>query len=401
MKILIELYDKEPIYNYLAAAVFRPDRVYFVGDPKSVNDKCRRQTENFARITGLESEFFYRAARSNNFDEIRREIKKILEAEHKSGNECVIDVTGGKDLALVASGTLMCENTEVICYDSEINSFRLLSSGETHAVDIGIPCEAFITAAGGTVYEKTRSMNFTADEWSVIRRIIRVYFDNCGIWTKFVKYLQRISKKDGEKIGDSLFIDAPLTVNEGGKKFECNSAIMQELEAAGAIKSVELSKNNIRFRYASSDLANLLANEGVWLELSVYLTAKGMPEIFDAQTGVKFVWDIPEKGRSIGSVLSDNVPRNEVDVVLSKGVVPYFISCKTRMPVNEDLNELYALKENFGGELAVAIMATTKYVDTDSPIHERAKAMGIGIIDERNFRNGTVAERLLRLGGKK
>ncbi|MBO5410174.1 MAG: DUF1887 family protein [Clostridia bacterium] len=226
-------------------------------------------------------------------------------------------------------------------------------------------------------------------------------FDNCGIWTKFVKYLQRVSKKDGEKIGDSLFIDAPLTVNEGGKKFECSSAIMQELEAAGAVKSVELSKNNIRFRYASSDLANLLANEGVWLELSVYLTAKGMPEIFDAQTGVKFVWDIPEKGRSIGSVLSDNVPRNEVDVVLSKGVVPYFISCKTRMPVNEDLNELYALKENFGGELAVAIMATTKYVDADTPIYERAKAMGIGIIDERNFRNGTVAERLLRLGGKK
>lgn len=401
MKILIELYDKEPIYNYLAAAVFRPDRVYFVGDGDAVCEKCRNQTRKFARLMGLDCEFAYRTAKSNNFGEIRSEIGKIIESERKNGNECVIDVTGGRDLALVAAGTLMDEGTEVICYDQEINAFRLLSSEETHPVEIGIPCEAFITAAGGTIYEKTRSMNFTPDELKMIRRIIRIFFNNCEVWTKFVKYLQRVSKKEGQKIGDSLFIDAPLTLTDGGRKFEYDEKIMRELEAAGAVKSVEISKNRMKFRYASSDIATLLVNEGVWLELSVYMTAKDMPEFFDAQTGVKFVWDIPDNKRSIGEMLSDTVPRNEVDVVLAKGVVPFFISCKTRLPMNEDLNELYAIKQNFGGELAVAIMATTKYVDTDTPIYERAKAMGIGIIDERNFKNGTVAQRLLKLGGKK
>ncbi len=398
MKILIELYDKEPIYNYLATCVFMPDRVYFVGNSEAADNKCRLKTENFSRIMGINAEFRYRCAESGCFEGIRSEIEKIIDAEKADGNECIIDVTGGNDLALVASGSLMQKCAEIVRYDRESGEFRMLSCDKTQPVNLGIPCEAFITAAGGTVYEKTRSMNFTPDEWQTIRKIIAVFFDNCESWTKFVKYLQRVSKKEGQKIGDSLFVDAPQSLTENGKKHECNRKILSELEASGAVKSVEYGKDRVKFTYASADLATLLANEGVWLELSVYLTAKDMPEIFDAQTGVKFVWDIPDKSRSINSLLSDSVPRNEVDVVLSKGVEPVFISCKTRVPTNEDLNELYAIKENFGGELAVAVMATTKYVDTDSPVYERAKAMGIGMIDERNFKNGSVAKRLIKLG---
>lgn len=398
MKILIELYDKEPVYNYLAASVFMPDRIYFIGNSFVADKKCRLKTEKYARLMGISAEFRYRCAESVCFDGIRSEIEKIIDAEHADGNKCIIDVTGGSDLALVAAGSLIEKCEDIVRYDRMSNEFRMLSCNKTVSVDVGIPCEAFITAAGGTVYEKTRSMNFTPAEWQTIRKIIAVFFDNCDSWTKFVKYLQRVSKKEGGKIGDSLFVDAPFSLTEGGKKYECNKTILNRLESIGAVNSVEYTDNRVKFVYESAEFATLLANEGVWLELSVYLTAKDMPEVFDAQTGVKFVWDIPDGNRSIGSLLSDTMPRNEVDVVLSCGVEPVFISCKTRMPTNEDLNELYAIKENFGGELALAIMATTKYVDTDSPVYERAKAMGIGMIDERNFKSGGVAKRLLKLG---
>ena len=398
MKILIELYDKEPIYNYLAACVFMPDRVYFIGDSSVSGKKCRLKTEEFARLMGIEAEFRYRAVDAPCFGGVRAEIEKIIDAEHAEGNKCIIDITGGSDLALVAAGSLIEKCEDIVRYDKESGEFRMLACDKTKEINLGIPCEAFIAAAGGTVYEKTRSMNFTADEWQTIRRIIAVFFDNCDGWTKFVKYLQRVAKKEGQKIGDSLFVDAPLSVTEGGKKYSCNKEILDNLQKCGAVQSVEYSDSRVKFTFASAEFATLLANEGVWLELSVYLTAQDMPEVFDAQTGVKFVWDIPDEGKGISKLLSDTVPRNEVDVVLSCGVEPVFISCKTRMPTNEDLNELYAIKENFGGELALAIMATTKYVDTDSPVYERAKAMGIGMIDERNFKDNGVAKRLKKLG---
>ena len=291
MKILIELYDKEPIYNYLAACVFTPDRVYFVGNSETSDKKCRLKTEKFARLTGIDAEFRYISVESVCFDGIRSAIEKIIDAEKKDGNKCIIDVTGGSDLALVAAGSLIGKCEDIVRYDNNSGDFRMLSCNETRTVNLGIPCEAFIAAAGGTVYEKTRSMNFTDKEWQIIRRIISVFFGNCDNWTKFVKYLQRVSKKEGGKIGDSLFIDAPLSVAEGGKNYSCNKEILSELEKCGAVKNIKYTEGRVEFAYASAEFAVLLANEGVWLELSVYLTAKDMPEVFDAQTGVKFVWD--------------------------------------------------------------------------------------------------------------
>lgn len=401
MRILIELYDKEPVYNYLAAAVFRPDKVYFVGDADALNGKCKNKTERFFRFMEFDCEFVYRYADSADFSQLRTQIKKIVDSENKNGNSCTIDVTGGRDLALVAAGTLLERVAEITCYDKSVNAFRLLSGSKTQELRLGIPCEAFITAAGGTVYGDTRNMNYSPEEWKIIKNVTRLFFENCDTWTSFVKYLQRISKKEGLKVGDVLSIKAPLSLSEGSKAFSCNEDIMKGLERSGAISSLGIfpKEKRVEFKFANSAIANLLVNEGVWLEMAVYMVAKNMPEFSDAQTGVKFVWDIPDSHKPLSEILSDNVPRNEVDVVLSRGISPVFISCKTRFPTNEDLNELYAIKENFGGELAFAIMATTKYVGSDSPIYERAKAMGIGFVDERNFKNETVAERLLKLTG--
>lgn len=401
MKILIELYDREPIFNYLATMVFRPEKVYFVGGKKTVSPKCRAKTEKFAKIMGLDSEFIYRASKSPDFADIKYEIESIITAERENGNSCVIDVTGGGDLSLVAAGCLMGGGTEIVRYERKENCFKNLSNGDSVGVDLEIPCDAFITAAGGTIYDETRNLNYSDKDWAVIKDLIRIYFENRDEWNRFVKYLQRISKKEGEKVGDSLNITAPMTLTDGGKTFACNETILDKLEKAKVIRNYSVDRQNkkIRFEYVSSKLANLLVNEGVWLELCVYLSAKEAPEFSDTQTGVKFVWDIPEKNTSVQKLLSDTIPRNEVDVMLTRGVMPVFISCKTRYPINEDLNELYAIKENFGGKISAAILATTKYVESESPVAERARAMGIGIIDERNFENGTVAKRLLRLTG--
>lgn len=397
MKVLIELFDTEQIFNYIATLVYKPEKVYFVGDGEIMGGNCRRKAEKLARMKNINAEFLYRFVNPDNFPLLRKKIAEIIEDERKLGNECVIDVTGGRDLALVAAGYLMSLGTQVIRYDPKAKVFRNLSSGETHDADINLSCDEIITVAGGTVYSNTHKLGFSEDEWVIIRKIIKLYFEKRDVWTKFVKYLQRISKKDGEKVGERLWIEAPATFTVDGKTFSANADIMSALEKTGAIADFYFSKNEnkVEFRYKTSEIANLLVNEGVWLELIIYFTVRNSDEFTHSDTGVKFIWDIPEKGNSVSSLLSENTPRNEVDVMAVRGIRPLFISCKTRAPINEDLNELYAIREHFGGELACAALATTKRVETDSPIYERARAMGIEIIHENDLDFGNAKNKLL------
>ena len=399
MKVLIELFDTEQIYNYLATLVFKPEKVYFVGDSGIMGGNCRRKAEKLARMKNLNTKFLYKFVNPDNFLLLRSKIKEIIEDEKKLGNECVIDVTGGRDLALVAAGNIMSLGVDVIRYDPKNKIFRTLLNGETHPAEISLSCEEIITVAGGTVYSNTHSLSFSDKEWEIIDKIIRLYFKKRDVWTKFVKYLQRISKKEGEKVGDRLWIEAPATLNADGKTFSADTEILSGLEKTGAISDFRFSRKNNRleFKYKSSEIANLLVNEGVWIELIIYLTVRNSDVFTDSDTGVKFIWDIPDGGNSLNDLLSDNTPRNEVDVMAVRGIKPIFISCKTRALINEDLNELFAIREHFGGELACAVLATTKHVEIESPIYERARAMGIEIIHEHDLDFGTAKNKLTKL----
>lgn len=392
MRTLIELYDRNPIYNYLAALVFKPEKVIFVGAVNEPIEKCRAKTQKFAQLTDIKSKFEFVYSKPNDFEDNCRTLKSVISKEKSMGNECFIDVTGGRDLALVASGSLIDEGVEIIYYDRSLNRYLSLISGESAEFSVRISCEAFITAAGGTVFEVARSHTYSPEEERIVSEVTELFFEQRDVWTRFVKYLQQVAKKDEND--RSLFVDAPLSFSDNGKFFECNKEIMHRLEKIGAVKNLHLSEKRMNFSFFSHRLANLLVNEGVWLELKVYMTAKEMPVFSDSQTGVKFIWDIPVDGKPLSRLLSDSVPRNEVDAVLSRELTPVFISCKTRAPFNEDLNELYAVKEKFGGDFASSIIVTTKRVNRDTPIYERAQALGIGIIDEKTFENGTLTEKL-------
>lgn len=392
MKTLIELYDSNPIYNYLAALIFKPEKVVFVGAVDEPIEKCRAKTQKFAQLMGLKSKFEFVYSKPNDFEDNHKTLKSVVSKEKSKGNECFIDVTGGRDLALVAAGRFINENVEIIYYDRSLNRYLSLKSGESVEFEAKISCEAFITAAGGTVFEVARSHSYSPEEERIVADVTELFFEHRDVWTKFVKYLQQVAKKEDND--RSLFVDAPLSFSDNGRFFECNREIMRRLEKLGAVKNLRFSEKRMNFSFFSHRLANLLVNEGVWLELKVYMTAKEMRCFYDSQTGVKFIWDIPSDDRPLSRLLSDSVPRNEVDAVLSRGMTPVFISCKTRAPFNEDLNELYAVKEKFGGDFASAIIVTTKRVNRDTPIYERAQALGIGIIDEKVFENGTLAEKL-------
>ncbi|MBO6093562.1 MAG: DUF1887 family protein, partial [Oscillospiraceae bacterium] len=86
---------------------------------------------------------------------------------------------------------------------------------------------------------------------------------------------------------------------------------------------------------------------------------------------------------------------NEIDVVATRGVIPVFISCKTSEVKTEALNELSILRDRFGGEMAKAVLVTTR--STAAITRRRAMELKIDILDLKDITSSAFRTRIARL----
>ncbi len=101
MKTLIELYDERAIENVLAPEIFRPERVIYLCPEEEALDK-RRQSGyvEFFRRRHLPVKVSFVSCSRFDADDILRKMTDI----HEQYPDCAVDVTGGTDAALFASG---------------------------------------------------------------------------------------------------------------------------------------------------------------------------------------------------------------------------------------------------------------------------------------------------------
>ena len=116
------------------------------------------------------------------------------------------------------------------------------------------------------------------------------------------------------------------------------------------------------------------------LELKIYLSAlltrgsDGKPLFDDAMTGVVLDWD--RRTREAASV-------NEIDVLLTRGMIPIFISCKNGGYGEEELYKLAAVAARFGGRFAkkaLVAAGTSGSPARDAYFARRAADLGICLI---------------------
>ena len=98
--------------------------------------------------------------------------------------------------------------------------------------------------------------------------------------------------------------------------------------------------------------------------------------------GVFIDWD----GELHDRLDDEHDTENEIDVVLMKGVMPVFISCKNGTIDGEELYKLVAVARRFGGKYVKKVLIATylgRKADSDSMKHlrQRAKDMKINFID--------------------
>ena len=145
-------------------------------------------------------------------------------------------------------------------------------------------------------------------------------------------------------------------------------------------------ENTFSLEFKNPQIRRVLTKAGTILELITYVAAcrvetkSGDLCYTDAMTGVFIDWD--------GVVHEEDDPQvdtqNEIDVILMKGLVPVFVSCKNGAVEEEELYKLNTVTERFGGKYAKKVLLGTSLGRggrSKRYLLERAEDMGIKVIE--------------------
>lgn len=191
---------------------------------------------------------------------------------------------------------------------------------------------------------------------------------------------------------------------------ELKVGFIKELKEKGMIHSVSFSndKDYVTLTFDNFSILSLFKNQGKLFELILYYKLKNCGYFSDVQTGVKISWS--SKNLTLEDLVADIIERsgtygynnylesfkkarndffytqynigtaNEIDIVLTNGMIPTFISCKTSKSVgNGELYEIASIAEHFH---AKPVLAVTKDLERESSnlLLLRAKQMGVSLI---------------------
>lgn len=194
--------------------------------------------------------------------------------------------------------------------------------------------------------------------------------------------------------GYKVFVHNPTSFrNANGKVFAYSDVypLLQELSDLGLIALMDnLEKpgaiSRLTFYYTDSAIRTFFAKAGNILELYVWYEAVQSGFFFDCSPNFAFHW----KGKSVS---------NELDVVLTHGLRSILISCKTAKFSKEHLYEIDDLTRHFSfNSIPVIVYSSTLAISESghlssdlSPVTERAKAMGIYLIDLNELRRDNIS----------
>lgn len=393
---IIEIYDDEQIFNVISSTALKPARVVFIGEKKLSKQRVQRKIRGYFADRGQSICIEFIPA--NIYD--CSETIAVLEETVKKYPDCVIDVTGGRDLVLLAVG-MYCNGNDVplLRYNKASNALLNIRgcsfTGELLFTQYITP-KQFIILAGGSMagHGHVDPAALLPETFDDIENAWLTFLTHRKEWHMQVYYLQAASRTpDGESNG-SLSVTAPLVIETPRSgSLRCNSMIMHHLNLLGFIKGTKITGESITFEYKNTDIKRCMTDAGGWLEIYMYKMAKDSGVFDSVDMSVVVDWN--------GNVHEQYDPLNEIDVVLVKGITPILMSCKAGAFNARDLNELRALANRFCGNNAIAVFVTTDEMMKNSPcLFRRAVEFGIEVIEHNDLVNGSLGERMSQIAKK-
>lgn len=385
MQTLIELYDERPLENVLGVEMFRPEKVIYICPEAVASDQTiHNKLRHFFRHRGMKVELVFLRASVYDAEAMLRVFRKTL----TQYPDASLDITGGTDAVLFASGLLSAENDlPVFTYSRRRNRFYNIRNADfamNVLCNITFSVEDCFLMAGGTMRPGRVDNGILFRYMEDIEPFFHVYLKHRKKWSKIVTYLQRVSPSTPE--GDfSLEVAGRYSVKgERAAFISAPEEALRDLEEIGFLSDLEIRENeSVSFRFRDTQIRTWLRDVGSVLELYVYKVCLDTGLFDDVITSAVVDWE--------GTGGHDAVT-NELDVMCTRGIIPVFISCKTADARTEALNELAVLRDRFGGNIAKAAIVTAERGGT--AMRNRASELGIDVIDLSDLANGRVHNRI-------
>lgn len=393
---VIEFFDKNAIENMLSALCCQPERILFVGHNRAQIEKQLEFYRLVIQSRGLNVELLPpRSINRNNLPQIVDALSDIVE---KYG-ECDFNLDGGEELYLVAVGMVAQKYPGRV----RLHRFNIRNNTVTDCdadgrdqllAPIALDVRENVTIYGGRMVsvsqhkDGTYPWEFTEKFHSDVQRlweISRRYRTNWNSCINTVSWAMReMPQEDPRAFLCKRSVVEPAMEREYDR-YRINLPILYALEDAKLISWLRVEGDEIEFVFKSEQVKQALSKAGQVLELMATMAAldaaeeDGTAVYNDVRCGVYIDWD--------GSVEPEGTVdvANEVDVLLMKGAVPVFVSCKNG---NMDVDELYKLEtvaQRFGGKYARKALIAPQLDslgDKGKYIRKRAEDMEIRVVDD-------------------
>lgn len=369
IKTLVELFDECQIANVISALNFHPEKIVFVGFNKTMKMKKRNDIRKFFDAKGLNIDIEFEIVGRFDYDFI---IKKLIEITDEN-EDCVFDLTGGKELVLAAMGEVAhMKNLAMIQIDIPTgklinvkNSNHIAPCGET---DITI--DESLILNGGIKISKDKNITIDDEYKKDLDTMWEICRENCVLWNRQVTEFERAERIKRLK-QHNFYRHYEFFINED---------FISKLEKAGLLKEFTIDGDEISFKFKNRNIEHCMEKAGNILEMYAYKALNEINEkehtLCDIDVSVSVDWDGDGDEGKFETT-------NEIDLVLMKKHIPIFISCKNGEVSKEALYELEAVSRHFGGEYSKKILLCS-YISVDKYkreyILQRARDMKIEVL---------------------
>ena len=389
---IVEFFEVCPCHNIISTTAFAPERVIFLGSEKTVT-RFSPLYEAYYRKYYPQVTVLFRAVDTTDLSAILAALCAII----TEFPDAEFDVTGGDDLVLIAMGMLRERY-----HDRDFGMHRFnITGGTAHdplknqALALpqppSITVEQAVTLCGGIVSSTMdgaplQKQDLTGAFGKTVDRMWSISREDPHRWNKAITGLNRLEKLAPAKESPLHTVIPRRLLSQDTTQFEPTRDILAKLDRSGVLTYREHA-DTLEITYPDAQVKRALAKAGNVLEYKTLrlvqcaVDAGGAPFFTDARCGVYIDWD----GRfGINNATNARDTINEIDVVATRGVVPWFISCKNGTVDDEELYKFTVVARRFGGRYAKAVLVAT-YIDRNPAVRarllQRAADMHIVLVD--------------------
>ncbi|MBE5950894.1 MAG: DUF1887 family protein [Lachnospiraceae bacterium] len=385
MNVLFEFLGKEPIENVITCMHYQVDKVVFFGYYDLILEKKKSTSDFLMKYCGV-SKVVCHPMPQADLQSMLTTMRREISYEIGKGNQIYFDLTGGESLILTAFGMLSKEfNMPIHHFDISKDKLMELEEGAKGSISADVAkrtkkmtLDEVVTMHGGVINYRLQKRLREAGSGETAEDIKRLWavadrYDE--LWNLFSGFLREVLDAENDLSVNRSSGEVFRALKERKTRLSVDglNEMLDALEQAGALLQLDYKNGQYRFQYKNRFIKECLWDGGSILELVVYQEEKATAD--DCRVGVHLDWDGEISFPQNADVL------NEIDVLVLRGNIPTFISCKSgRLEGTRTLSALYELEtvaDRFGGKYAKKVLVITK------PLSEayvkRAKEMGIEI----------------------